>query len=174
MAEDLKIVVGTEVKVDKAQLQKDLDTAVKGMRNKVENVKVKVDFVDIESKARAAINRAQNVFNKTNLKIKVGIDDASLKGSANALKNQLQQQQKSTASAAKSQAQLNREQEKSLRFITQQTKALNDLESKAFKRNNSLTGQNAKDIEAQFKKLRAALNSIDEQTTTQTREAIKV
>ena len=73
MAEDFKIVVGTEVKVDKAQLQKDLDHAVKGMKNKVENVKVKVDFVDIESKARAAINRAQSVFNKANLKIKVGI-----------------------------------------------------------------------------------------------------
>ena len=174
MAEDFKIVVGTEVHVDKNQLQKDIDSAVKGMKNKVENVKVKVDFVDIENKARAAINRAQNVLNKANLKVRVGIDDASLKGIGSTLNKQIRQQQKATQSATKSQAQLNREQEKNLRFITQQTKALNDLESKAFKRKNPLTGQNAKDLEAQFKNLRAALEKIDVETTTQTKEAIKV
>ena len=157
MAEDFKIVVGTEVRVDKGQLQKDIDSAVKGMKNKVENVKVKVDFVDIESKARAAINRAQSVLNKANLKVRVGIDDASLKGIGNTLNKQIQQQQKATQSATKSQAQLNREQEKNLRFITQQTKALNDLESKALKRKNPLTGENAKDIKAQVKGIRDAL-----------------
>lgn len=174
MAEDFKIVVGTEVKVDKAQLQKDLDHAVKGMKNKVENVKVKVDFVDIESKARAAINRAQSVFNKANLKIKVGIDDIALKGSANALGKQLQQQQKSTNSAAKSQAQLNREQEKTLRFITQQTKALDDLESKALKRKNPLTGDSANNIKAQVEGIRKSLKDIDVQTTAQAKELIKI
>lgn len=174
MAEDFKVVVGTEIHVDKGQLQKDIDSAVKKMGSKVEKVKVKVDFVDIESKARAAINRAQNVLNKANLKVRVGIDDASLKGIGSTLNKQIQQQQKATQSAIKSQAQLNREQEKNLRFITQQKKALNDLESKALKRKNPLTGQNADDIKKEIKDIREDLNKIDITTTTQAKEAIKV
>ena len=163
MAEDFKIVVGTEIHVDKNQLQKDIDSAVKKMGNKVENVKVKVDFVDIENKARAAINRAQNVLNKANLKIKVGIDDASYKKALNDVGKQSKKQQENTK----------RQEEALTRYVAAQTRTLDTLESKAFKRDNPLVGKGAKEIKAAFKELRESLRDLDESIDVETKEAIK-
>lgn len=99
MAEDFKIIVETEIKIDEQQAQKELDSVEKKLKSKQNN---------------------------------------------------------------------------NLKFIAQQTKALDNLQSKAFKRSNAITGDSAKGVEAQFKKIRQALEGINEQTGTKVKEAIKL
>ena len=174
MAEDFKIVVGTEIKIDEEQAKKEFANASKKLGKKLDGINATVDFVDIGKKARAAIQRAQNEFNKANLKLRVNIDNDSLKKAVNEATKQYEKQQKASGKSSTAAAQANRQQEKNLRFITQQTKALDTLYSKAFNQKNSIGGKDAERLKKEIDGLKQSLSNINETTTAETRNAIEI